>query len=172
MSHDYINYFIDIVRKERPNFHMYYDFDFQLRNFTAYDPKDDDDGSDIQILYSGAAGGNNIGHWKCVQYRARTNKVYVYDSLYGKFLNVEQKRLIFELYLLMEEDTIFVEPKYLQSGPTSCGIHSIFYATTLLLGQDPTQVELKINKVRGDQSLYMRLHVLKMFANRKLALFD
>lgn len=150
---------------------MYYDFDFQMRNLTAFE-SNDPNASDIQLLFSGLGGDDNIGHWKCIQYRADTRKVYVHDSLYSTVLDDEQQEIILGLYPFMDEDIVFVQPKYLQSGATSCGIHSIFYATTLLLGKDPENVQVTINKVRGDQSLHMRLHVLKMFANRKLALFD
>lgn len=150
---------------------MYYDFDFQMRNFSTF-KSNDPNANDIQILFGGAGGEDNIGHWKCIQYRADTRKVYVYDSLYSTMVDEVQQNIIFHMYPITEEDIIFVKPKYLQSGATSCGIHSIFYATTMLLGKDPSEVKVKINEIRGDKSLYMRLHVLKMFANKKLALFD
>lgn len=150
---------------------MYYDYDMQFKNFTAFE-SDDPNASDIQILYGGALVEGNIGHWKCIHYTADTRKVHVYDSLYSTAVDKTQQEILHGLYPLMDADIDFVEPKHLQRGVTACGIHAIFYATTILLGKDPKEIEPKINTIRGDHSLYMRLHVLKMFANRKLALFE
>lgn len=72
----------------------------------------------------------------------------------------------------MEGDVIFIKPKTVQNDNTSCGLFTIAYATTLMLNEDPTKFSLKLNNIRGDQGLYLRLHILKMFANRKLFKFE
>lgn len=42
----------------------------------------------------------------------------------------------------------------------------------LLLGKDPAEQSVKLNDVHGEEGLYLRLHTLDMFANRRLTLMD
>lgn len=152
---------------------MYYDFDFQmivhpdLSVLTAHSSNDTDD---VQILFGGS-GGESIGHWICINYKISNQNIYVYDSFYGQHLNPTQEKINFLLYPY-HQDVVYVDPKTYQKGATSCGIFAIFYATNLLLGKAPENIKPKLNHVYGDQSLYMRLHVMRMFASRQLAAFD
>lgn len=72
----------------------------------------------------------------------------------------------------MNGSIVYNQPKTLQTDNTSCGIFAIMYATTLMLGEDPVDSAYKLNNVYGDETLYKRLHILKMFAHRKLTLFQ
>lgn len=125
---------------------------------------------DVQILFGGA-GGERIGHWICINYKVSNRNIYVYDSLYGKHLNPTQKEIALLLYPY-HQNVVYVDPKYYQKDGTSCGIFSIFYATNLLLGKNPARIKPRLNNVYGDKSLYMRLHVIRMFVNHQLAAFD
>lgn len=136
---------------------------------------------DVQILYSGPneqtsdtgadveLGG--VGHWVCIHYQAATRTIFVHDSLFLKHLSPHQMDVIKILYPKRKGEIIFVPPKYTQTEYISCGLFAIFHATTILLGLDIEHCDLALNYVNGDTTLYMRLHVLKMFANRQLDVF-
>lgn len=53
-----------------------------------------------------------------------------------------------------------------------CALFAITYATMLLLGKDPAEDSFKLNKVHGEEGLYMRLHTLDMLANRRVMLMN
>lgn len=56
--------------------------------------------------------------------------------------------------------------------PAASGIYAMIYATTLLHGKDPAKITFKLNYGYGDECLFMRLHLLKIFANKKLDVMD
>lgn len=125
---------------------------------------------DVQIFYGGAVGDvEAVGHYICVFYKHSERRVYVYDSLVTKSLTKTQQKILDTLYPLAKYFR-FVKPKTTQKDSTSCGIFSIAYATTLILGEDPKKVSFKLER-RGDQSMIMRNHVKKMLTNGKLSLF-
>lgn len=172
LTHESINHFVDVVNDEKLKYHMYKDFNYQMRHDPEYSElkiHSSNDINDVQILFGGA-GGQSIGHWICMNYRVYDQNVYVYDSLYGQHFDPTQKEIAFLLYPY-HQDIVYVDPKTYQRDATSCGIFSIFYATHLLLGEDPANIKPKLNNVYGDQSLYMRLHIMRMFANHQLAAF-
>lgn len=148
---------------------MYKQFYFVLgQNLQRHNSKSIDD---VQILYGGVVHElGSVGHWICTHYQAATRTLFVYDSLYQRSLTSNQLKVIKILYPKRNSEIIYVEPKYIQTEYVSCGVFAIFHATTILMGHDPTNVDLTLNYVNGDTSLIMRLHILKMFANRQLAL--
>lgn len=148
---------------------MYYAWTYQLIEY--YKPIDSNVTEDVQILYGGEVAVDAIGHWICINYKTDTRKLYVYDSKLKNALDSVQQNIIRILYPVIEGDVIFIEPRMFQTDNTSCGLFTIVYAATLMLDGDPAKLRLKLNNIRGDQSLYLRLYLLKMFANRKLALF-
>lgn len=169
LSERSIDFFIDIVKEQLPKFNMFYAWTYQLIEY--YKPIDTNVTDDVQILYGGEVAVNAIGHWICINYKTVTRKLYVYDSKLKNALDSTQQNIIRILYPAMEGDVIFVEPKSVQTDNTSCGLFTIAYATSSLIDEDPAKLKLKLNNIRGDQSLYLRLYILKMFANRKLTLF-
>lgn len=165
-----IDFFVKLVNDQFEEEKMYYVFNYQIiENYRQYNSTEIDD---VQILYSGIVQIGAVGHWICTYYKASTRKVFVYDSLNRKYVNEVQHSIISRLYPDRKGSINYVKLKIIQTDETSCGIFSIFYATTLLLGEKPENIDVKMNYVYGDPSLYMRLHILKMFANQKLALFS
>lgn len=164
-----INYFVDIVNEHFNAQRMYYEFNYQI--IDNYNPYNSTEIDDVQILYGGIVRIGAVGHWICTYYKASTQQLYVYDSLNRKFLTPVQNVIVRRLYPQRKGHIIYAKPKDTQRDDTSCGMFSIYYATTLLLEQNPEDINIKMNHVYGDSSLYMRLHLLKMFANRKLAMF-
>lgn len=127
---------------------------------------------DVQILYGKVTGENAIGHVICIRYKASSRTLHIYDSLMKKTLDPTQLKIIQRLYPDIKGRIIYEKPKTLQTDNSSCGVFAIMYATTLMLKKDPADIAFKLNNVHGDPSLYMRMHILKMFAHRKLSLFQ
>lgn len=133
------------------------------------------DVDDVQILFDyiplgcqDVAGNSISGHTKCIHYKASVQKVYVYDSGLSGTLSQSERQIINILYPF-NKGFSFKRPKTVQDChyPT-CVIFSIAYATMLLLGENPTEEEIRLNEVHGDETLYMRIHLLNTFVNRKL----
>lgn len=114
-------------------------------------------------------------HAMCIYYQASSQNVLIYDSMdpmiYKNSLDPTQKKILNILYPFKKE-IHFIEPKTYQDQSPSCAIFAIMYATMLLLNKDPAKIEIKLNHIHGDDTLHMRLHILKMFAERKLTLMD
>lgn len=108
-------------------------------------------------------------HAVCILYKANTQTVHVYDSSMDYRLDVRQRDIISKLYP-NNLGIIFERPIALQNHHPTCAIFAIIYATMLLLGADPKNTSIKLNKVHGDETLYMRMHILNMLATRKLSL--
>lgn len=173
LTHESINHFVAVVNDEKLNYHMYYEFNFQMRHepeFSNLKVHSSNNTDDVQILFGGV-GGESIGHWICINYKVSNQNIYVFDSFYGKHLNPTQEEIAFLLYPY-HQDVVYVDPKFYQKDVTSCGIFAIFYATNLLLGKNLANIKPRLNNIYGDQSLYMRLHVMRMFANHQLAAFN
>lgn len=168
-----MRYFIDIVNEQFPTQEMHCEINFDLMKDKCkpYISKEKDD---IQVFFGNVFDFKStmVRIWICTYYEASTQTLYVYDSLYQKKLNKGQLEIIKILYPHKKDKIIYVKPKNMPTDDRTCGLYTIFYATTLLLGQKPENIDVKINDVYGDPGLYMRLHILKMFANRKLALFN
>lgn len=173
LSYFSIRYFTDIVNEQFQTQKMYCEMNYLLV-MDKYKPYISKEKDDVQVFFGSLISfkSTGINPWICTYYKASTRKLYVYDSLYRKYLNKSQQEIIKHLYPKRQGKIIYVKPKNIRIDGKSCGLFAIFYATTLLLGQKPEDSDIKINDVYGDPGLYMRLHILKMFANRKLALFS
>lgn len=143
-------------------------------NVENFQPHKSSEIDDIQIL-AGIFGGNRRAHAMCIYYQASNKFVLIYDSMdpmiYKNSLDPIQKIILDKLYPF-KKDIIFIKPKSYQDKSPSCAIFAIMYATMLFLKLDPANTEIKLNCVHGDETLFMRLHILKMFAERKLSLMD
>lgn len=124
--------------------------------------------NDVQI-FSGETGPSDEPHAICVYYQASSRNVLVYDSSMFERLTSKELEIIDKLYPFKKE-IIFMKSKTLQSVTPTCAVFSTIYANMLLLGSDPSEHSFKLNEVYGDDTLYMRLHILNMLANRKLTL--
>lgn len=140
-------------------------------NVQNYKPHRSSEIDDVQILYSQGMRPNHGPHALCIYYQASSQTVRVYDSAMYKSLDPTQQIIVERLYPF-RKDIDFIEPKSRQHKTPTCGIFAIIYANMLLLGADPADTEFKLNNVHGDDTLYMRLHILNMFVNRKLALME
>lgn len=126
---------------------------------------------DVQILYSGEIGAKGPGHAICIYYHASTQKVLIYDSAMNNELDPNGEEIIRKLYPF-NTGIIFRTPKTQQGEARNCAVYAIIYATALLLGTDPIEFAFRANYVYGEDGLYMRMHILNMFANRKLVLMQ
>lgn len=133
--------------------------------------------NDVQIIFDyiksvrhDVAGNLIYGHSKCIYYKASVKKVYVYDSAMTKNVTQREGQIINILYPF-NKGILFKRPKIVQDHHPTCGIYTIAYATMLLLGQDPTKTEIRLNEVHGDKTILMRIHLLNMFVNRKIKSF-
>lgn len=64
---------------------------------------------------------------------------------------------------------IYEKSKTSPPEPSATGVYAMIYAATSLMGEEPSKIKFKLNHGHGDKSLYMRLHLLKIFANRRLS---
>lgn len=160
-----IHHFITIVSEQLPEFKLYEVPNYHnVGNYKPHLSKTDD----VQILYGEGA----VGHVICIEYKASSRTLHVYDSLMQKTLDTTQLTIIQRLYPNVNDRIVYEQPKTIQTDNTSCGVFAILYATTLMLKKDPVDTAFKLNNVHGDETLYMRIHILKMFAHRKLQLFQ
>lgn len=166
LTDDSVNYFIDTVNANQKKYQM---SNVLLCQVPELYEKHDENTNDVQILYGGNFGEHVVGHYICVFYDASTQRVNVYDSLLEKRLTARQREIISRLYPY-RSGIKFITPKTIQTDYTSCGIFSIAYATTLILGKDPQQVRFRLSK-NGDRSMHMRKHVKKILESKHLEPF-
>lgn len=162
-----MDHFIDIAKKQFPNIKMYPVANYHsIDNFVQHESCET---NDVQILYDGEVGSQDIGHAICINYQASSQNVLVYDSQMSEKLEPKQEEIIRKLYPF-KKGIVFKKPKTTQGLIHTDPIFTIMYATMLLLNTDPSKNDLKLNTVFGEEALYMRLHILDMFANEKLSL--
>lgn len=154
--------------KQFPGITMYpIDYSKTVEKFQPHKSSQIDD---VQILV-GIFGPSECAHAICIYYQASSQNVLIYDSLdpmiYNKNLLHSTQKITIDILYPFKKDIIFVEPKTYQTESPSCAIFAM-----LLLKEDPGITKIKLNHVHGDDTLYMRLHILKMFAARKLTLMD
>jgi hypothetical protein len=129
---------------------------------------------DVQIIFEGKAGGNNIGHYICIHYKVKDHMVYIYDSLHHQTIAQTTLDIIHLRYQKIDPKVSyeFVEPRTRQRDAVSCGVFAIAYATTILLGQDPAKypLSLKTGPAKYQTSL-LRNHLAKMIEKSELSLF-
>lgn len=167
LTSDSINYFIWIANRAQTKYRLadingYFEpiyYKKFTKKFSNY----------VQILFDHSA-----EHFICIFYKFYENTVYVYDSLFRKKLNDTQKRIIKILYpLVLSINIKFVEPKTIQPDYDSCGVFSIAYATTIILGKDPRDVSLQLNKTMGvDESMILRNHIKDIITSERLTSFQ
>lgn len=165
-----INYFLEISMEVFPHLKMYRRH-HNSSDYQHYQTHESADIDDVQIFFGGICDPSVMGHWFCIRYEATSRKVIVYDTIMKDTLEPIHRKIIDRLYPY-RSGIVFRKPKTIQTDETSCGLYSIIYATTIILGKEPAKYDLKLNYVLGDESLFMRLHILKMFAHRKLVLFN
>lgn len=167
LSSDTINYFTELVTNKKRNYAMV-DVSFypMVELYNPFQKQADD----VQILYGGKAELNAVGHWICIFYKWRTKTVHVYDSLMYKELNAQQMKIVQRLYP-NHKNISFEEPKTTQKDLKSCGVFSIAYATSLILGYDPQAVNYELDTISTDSALKMRNHIKKMFEAYELSEF-
>lgn len=132
-----------------------------------YKPHQSSEIDDVQILYSSSMGPNHEPHAVCIFYQASSKNVLVYDCAMYRTLDPNQLAIVNRLYPFKNEIK-FAIPKTIQGKNKAGGPFVIMYATMLLLKIDPDNTAIRLNNVHGDEALYMRLHILNMFANRRL----
>lgn len=172
LTDDSINCFIELVNKKyNGTFEMADILLYQVPEFYKELAKNATD--DVQILYGGRINDvKAIGHYICIFYKHTERRVYIYDSLFTQRLTDTQQQIVKFLYPLAKYQR-FVKPKTLQPDSTSCGVFSIAYATTLILGRDPKHTSFKLNggSLFGDRSMSMRHHIKQMLTSGYVSLF-
>lgn len=162
-----VDRFAKLVRDET-NMKMYPVDDQGKVKFRKHNISNDD----VQILYGLGFDANdpNEGHAICIYYRAFTQRIEVYDSAQHGWLSGEQLNAIRKLYP-KNTPIDFKVPRTVQGHSPTCAIFATAYATMLILNHDPEQTPISLNTIYGDDTLFMRIHLLNMLANRQLALF-
>lgn len=122
-------------------------------------------------------GSNNDPNWICIKYNAITKKLYAYDNVFSRWnmnghITEIQEDIINKQFSDKAGLIHYDESRTPQAKPPGSGIYAMIYATTLLLGEDPAKIQFKLNYDYGDECLFMRLHLLKIFANKRLAAMD
>lgn len=56
--------------------------------------------------------------------------------------------------------------------PATIALYAMIYSIAVLIGEEPNKIKFKLNYVYDDNSLYMHLYLLKIFANKRLAAMD
>ena len=99
---------------------------------------------DIQIL-----GGNCIQHWRCYFYSG--NQLVIFDSLYQPCYNSlsEQEKVFIQLRY-PELSTRHIKSVTVQKQPdgASCGVYAAAFATSLILGRDPSTERYSSNAMK------------------------
>lgn len=161
------NFFIELANEQLKNVSMYSRAMF--KNVSNCRPHRSSEIDDVQLLHSPSMKAPYGAHILCIFYQASSKNVLVYDSGMYKLLDPMQLEIVNRLYPFKNEIK-FVTPKTLQGETRACSLFAVIYATMLLLKVDPVNTAIRLNHVHGDEALYMRLHILNMFAKRKLAL--
>lgn len=164
VTDDPINWFIINLVNETTYNSFYMRFVTYAQNIKFY--RKIGDRNDIQIIFCGTL--EDVGHYILVHFVKSENIVKIYDSLNGKTLGKSTIDILTRLY--SGKSYQFITPAALQPDKTSCGVFVIAYATTIILGKDPATYHLKLGQ-RGDKSMPLRRHIIKMFRNKKLELF-
>lgn len=127
---------------------------------------------DVQILFEGLAGPQNLGHFICIHYRSEERKIYVYDSLYWQRISQNSLNILDIRYPGYSKPLQFVKPKTKQPDGISCGVFASAYATTIILNENPAEYRLLLGSDRDyDTTLFLREHLADMLERNELSLF-
>lgn len=121
---------------------------------------------DIQILYVGNVGPNEIGHYICIHYRSMNRTLYVSDPMASReclndYMDVVRRRYPYAL------EIEFRRAKTLQPDFVSCGVFACAYATTIVLNKDPSTYPLKLDP----EVAALREHLASMLEENELRLY-
>lgn len=161
ISETTINQFLDIVARNFSKVKIYKSKDNQPHNSKGTDG--------LRILIGGRVGPNKDPNWLCIRYNGITKKLHVYDNVFSGS-NVTD--IINMQFPDNAGPIIYEKSKTPQAKPAASGIYAMIYATALLQGEDPAKNTFKLNHGYGDECLFMRLHLLKIFANKRLSAMD
>lgn len=129
---------------------------------------------DVQILFEGNFGPQNIGHYICIHFVYSQQKVYIYDSLHHGNISERSKNILRRRYPIYIE-IVYCRPKTKQPDLCACGVFATAYATTIILGQDPATYNLALTRNNNpnctDSTIDMRHHLANMIRRQTLALF-
>lgn len=161
-----INHFLKIAAKQFPKTKIY-----RVRENKVHKPKGTDG---LRILSAGRVGPKKEHNWLCVKYNSYTGKLHVYDNVYvlstvKSTVQPIQETICNKMFPDIKQPIEYDKSKTPQADPASSGLYAMIYAATSLNGEDPSKIKFQINDMYGDPALYMRLHILKMFANNRLS---
>lgn len=165
LSENTINYFLDIAAEQFPKTKIH-----RVKNLEPHNQKTVDG---LRIMCAGRIGPANVPNWICIKYNSYTKKLHVYENVDISTIhksNVQpiQEHIINVMFPKKEGPISYDDSITPKAEPESSGLYAIIYATTLLMDEDPTTIKFQMNDMYGDQGLYMRLNILKIFANRRL----
>jgi len=107
-----------------------------------------------------------IEHWRCIVYDGI--KLHVYDSIPGCTYNnlvAKEKRYIHRRYPKIRQSDIIFEKVDTQPDARSCGIYAAAFATTVVLGANPCNVQY------SKEVKCMRQHFMTIIEKNKLLPF-
>ena len=152
---NHMDYFIRMLMQLYPNTIMYQTWEIQSNRITEL-PSDK---KSIQILFNKPLSSDGIGHWICTYYD--TQNLYIYDSLNLKKLLEDHSRILKILHpYCFNQNTIQFPKVQQQTNSIDCGVFSIAFATSIVLGIKPERV-MYITSL-------MRLHLLNILVNFNL----
>lgn len=127
----------------------------------------------LRILSASRIGPQKEHNWICIRYNSYTKRLHVYDNDITKsILKYDvpiQENIFNKMFPYKVEPIVYDKSKTCEADPASNGIYAIIYAATALNGEDPAKIKFHTNDMYGDPTLYMRLHILKMFANNRVS---
>lgn len=127
---------------------------------------------DVQIIFEGRAGPSNLGHYICIRYIADYRTIIVYDPLNSRNVSDRTRNILRTRFPGYNEQLEYAVPRTAQPDLISCGIFAVAYATTIILGEDPTVYPLLLGNSRQvDKTLQLRDHMAKMLEEGRLSLF-
>ncbi|XP_031629676.1 uncharacterized protein LOC116344956 [Contarinia nasturtii] len=129
---------------------------------------------DVQIIFEGAAGISNVGHYICVHFVYAEQTVYIYDSLY--YCNISPRcRSILRGRYGQNIRIVYIKPQTRQPDLRACGVFAAAYATTIVLGLDPRTYSLRLGNSRNpanrDMTTDLRYHLADIIENNQLSPF-
>lgn len=127
----------------------------------------------LRILSAGRNGPKKARNWLCIKYNSYTKNLHVYDNIVSMLhVRMEVEPIYENILDKMFPDKVamvYDKSKTPRSDISASGLYAIIYAATSLNGEDPAKIKFQTNDMYGDPALYMRLHILKMFANNRLS---
>lgn len=158
--------FMNIVNRNYPQYHMETTLYAQRRHLYYREPVFIDD---VQVLFLGRV--ENVGHYVCIHYVAGERILYVYDPL-GSSDSADSYNTILRRRYPQLSRIVYRRPRVLQPDYISCGVFSLVYATTVILGGDPTETDLQLNSMNTrDNTMILRQHLANSIESRQLTLF-